>query len=75
LIRAGHFFVIEADDYHSSRALISLIRRDDKRHARTDTDVPKEYEDFLIVDHHDETDARQSPKSLALKIVEDNVAA
>jgi hypothetical protein len=51
-----------------------VLRRDDKKHvkhARTDADVAKEYQDFLIVDHRDEINAPHSPKSLALKIVED----
>src|SRR6266436_4226785 len=45
---------VEADDYRSSHSLISVLRRDDKKHARTDADVAKEYQDFLIVDHRDE---------------------
>jgi len=66
---------VEADDYPSSRALLSLLRRDDKKHARTNADIPEQYEDFLIVDHREEIRAPYSPRSFALKIVEDNVAA
>jgi hypothetical protein len=66
---------VEADDYRSSRALLSLLRRFDKKHARTNADIPKEYEDFLIVDHRDEICAPYSPRSFAVKIIEDNVAA
>jgi hypothetical protein len=35
---------VEADDYGSSRALLSLIKRPDRKHARTDADVPSHYE-------------------------------
>jgi uncharacterized HhH-GPD family protein len=66
---------VEADDYGSSRALLSLLRRPDKRHARTDADVPPHYDGFLIVDHRSEISAPYSPRSLAVKVVEDNVAA
>lgn len=66
---------VEADDYPSSRALLSLLRRNDKKHARTNADIPKHYEDFLIVDHREEISAPYSPRSFAVKIVEDNVAA
>jgi hypothetical protein len=40
----------EVDDYGSTRALVSLIRRLNKQHARTDADVPSAYAGFLIVD-------------------------
>ncbi|MFK4536186.1 putative HhH-GPD family protein [Bradyrhizobium ottawaense] len=66
---------VEADDYRTSRGLLSVIRRDDKKHARTDADVAKEYEEFLIVGCRDEINASHSPRSLAIKIAEDNVAA
>jgi uncharacterized HhH-GPD family protein len=66
---------VETDDYRSSRALLSLLRRDDKKHARTNADIPTHYDDFLIVDHRNEISAPYSPHSLAVKIVEDNVAA
>ncbi|HZU51163.1 MAG TPA: hypothetical protein VE968_04730 [Sphingomicrobium sp.] len=66
---------VETDDYRSSRALLSLLRRDDKKHARTNADIPEHYEDFLIVNHWEEIRAPYSPRSLAIKIVEDNVAA
>jgi uncharacterized HhH-GPD family protein len=66
---------VEADDYGSSRALLSLLRRPDKRHARIDADVPPHYDGFLIVDHRSQISAPYSPRSLAVKVVEDNVAA
>lgn len=66
---------VEADDYHSSRSLLSLLRRDDKKHARTNADIPKHYDDFLVVDHREEICAPYSPRSFAIKVVEDNVAA
>jgi uncharacterized HhH-GPD family protein len=66
---------VEADDYGSSRALLSLLKRPDRQHARTDADVPSHYDGFLIVDHRRELSAPRSPRSLAVKIAEDNVAA
>ncbi|WP_369722920.1 hypothetical protein AB8Z38_02330 [Bradyrhizobium sp. LLZ17] len=66
---------VETDDYRTSRGLLSVIRRDDKKHARTDADVAKEYDDFPIVSCRDEINAPHSPRSLAIKIVEDNVPA
>jgi hypothetical protein len=66
---------VEADDYGSSRALISLLRRDGKKHARTSDDLPKEYDGFLTVEHRTEVSAPYSPRSLAVKIVGDDVPA
>jgi hypothetical protein len=34
---------VEADDYRSSRALLSRLLRDDKKHARTNADIPTYY--------------------------------
>jgi hypothetical protein len=65
---------VEADDYRYSHALISRLLRDDKKHARTSADIPSFYDKFLIVDHRSEISARYSPRSFAIKIVEDNVA-
>jgi hypothetical protein len=65
----------EADDYGSSRALVSLIRKRNMQHARTRADVPSAYDRFLIVDHRREISAPRSPRSLAVKIAEDDVAA
>jgi hypothetical protein len=65
----------EADDYGSSRALVSLIRKPNKQHARTDADVPSDYAGFLIVDYRSEISAPGSPRSRAVKIAEDDVAA
>ncbi len=48
---------VEADDYRCSRALLSRIVRDDKKHARTNADIPTYYDEFLIVDHRDEISA------------------
>jgi hypothetical protein len=66
---------VEADDYASSRALLSVIRRPNKKYVRTDADVPAEYKHFMIVDHSTEISAPRSPHSLAVKIGEDDVAA
>jgi hypothetical protein len=56
---------VEADDYCHSRGLLSLLRRDDKKHVRSNADIPKQYESFLIVDHRDAISAPHSPRSLA----------
>jgi uncharacterized HhH-GPD family protein len=66
---------VEADDYSSSRALLSRIVRHDKKNAKTNDDIPSYYESFLVVDHRNEISAPYSPRSFALKIVEDNVAS
>jgi hypothetical protein len=65
---------VEADDYNYSRALLSRVLREDKKHARSSVDIPTCYDDFLIVDHLDEISAPYSPRSFAVKIAEDNVA-
>ena len=66
---------VEADDYERSRSLLSLLRQPDKRLARTDDEVPAGYNGFAIVNHRDEIAAPYSRRTLAVKIVEDNVAA
>ncbi len=66
---------IAADDHGTSRALISLIRRPDGRHVRATDGLPPEYQGFRIVKHRAEISAPYSPRSLAVKIVEDDVVA
>ncbi len=66
---------VAADDYPSSRALVSVIRRADKRHARQASEIPPGYERFALVRHADEIIAPYSPASLAVKIVEDDLPA
>lgn len=66
---------VESDDYPRTRALLSLLKRPDKKHARTDEDIPAGYEAFIIVNVREEIPAPYSPDSLAVKIAEDDVAA
>jgi hypothetical protein len=65
---------VEADDYSSSRALLSVLRRENKKHSRPNADIPTHYDSFSIVDHCDEISAPYSPRSFAVKIIEDNIA-
>jgi uncharacterized HhH-GPD family protein len=64
---------VEADDYPSSQALISRLRRPGRATARTWEEVPAGYVDFVIVDHLREIDAPYSPRCLAVKIREDDL--
>ena len=66
---------VEADDYPTTQALISLLRHPDKTLIRTLGEVPADYDDFDIVDHRQEIDAKFSRKSLAVKIREDNLVS
>ncbi len=61
---------VEADDYGQSHALLSLLRRSDKRTVRSDEDLPPGYDEFLIVSHDDELRAPYSRTGFAVKIVE-----
>ena len=64
---------VEADDYAVTRSLISLLRRDDRKHVRRSAEVPDGYDAFEIVGHRREIDAPHSPRSLAVKIREDDL--
>ncbi len=64
---------VEADDYQSSRALLSAIKLPDRKLARRREDLPSAYEGFPIVDHRAELDAPYSRRALAVKIREDDV--
>jgi hypothetical protein len=66
---------VEADDYPASRALISQLKRPDRKVVRTLAEVPQGYEGFELVDHRAEIDARYSPYSIAVKIREDDLLA
>jgi uncharacterized HhH-GPD family protein len=65
---------VEADDYPTTRALLSVLRHAGKAHVRQLDDVPSEYAGFDVVDHHREVDAPRSPRSMAVKIREDDLA-
>jgi uncharacterized HhH-GPD family protein len=64
---------VEADDYPSSGALVSLLRHPDKKMIRTIEGVPADYQGFEIVDHRREVDAKWSRNSLGVKIREDDL--
>lgn len=66
---------VEADDYPASQALISRLRRPGRATARTLADVPAGYGSFEIVEHRREIDAPYSPRCLAVKIREDDLAS
>jgi uncharacterized HhH-GPD family protein len=66
---------VEADDYPSSQALISRLRRPGRATARTWEQVPAGYEGFEIVEHRREIDAPYSPQCLAVKIREDDLTS
>ncbi|HWG61474.1 MAG TPA: hypothetical protein VG253_07150 [Streptosporangiaceae bacterium] len=66
---------VEADDYPASQALISQLKRADKKVVRNLAEVPQGYEGFELVDHRSEIDARYSPYSIAVKIREDDLRA
>ncbi len=64
---------VAADDYDQSRALLSRIKRLDKKAAKTDDEVPASYKGFMVVDHRAEIKGPYSPHLRAVKIVEDDV--
>ncbi|MGI8607995.1 MAG: hypothetical protein ACR2MY_02020 [Candidatus Dormibacteria bacterium] len=66
---------VAPDDYATSGCLISLVRRPDGKHARTRTEVPAGYEGYELALHSDEVFAKYSPKSLAFKAHEADLAA
>jgi uncharacterized HhH-GPD family protein len=66
---------VEADDYPSSQALISRLRRPGRALAHTWEQVPAGYEGFEIVEHRREIDAPYSPECLAVKIEEDDLSS
>jgi uncharacterized HhH-GPD family protein len=66
---------VEADDYPSSQALISRLRRPGRANAQTWDQIPVGYDGFEIVEHRREIDAPYSPQCLAVKICEDDLAS
>src|SRR5205085_8101883 len=61
---------VEADDYPTSAALLSRLRRAGRATVRTLDDMPPGYDGFEIVQHRAEIDAPYSPVCLAVKIAE-----
>lgn len=66
---------VEADDYPTSQALVSRLRRAGRAMARTWSDIPAGYVGFDIVEHRREVDAPYSPACLAVKLRENDLAA
>lgn len=65
----------ETEDYATSRALVGVLKRPDRKDARDLTDVPGGYEALRIVRHRDEIRGPNARSGLALKIPEDDLAA
>lgn len=66
---------VEADDYPSSRALLSVLRHGAKHLVRNLDGVPAGYLGFDLVDHRREIDAKWSRYCIAVKIREDDLTA
>jgi uncharacterized HhH-GPD family protein len=66
---------VEADDYPTSRALISQLKHADKTVIRNLADVPDGYEGFDLVEHRLEIDAKYAPHCIAMKAREDDLLA
>lgn len=66
---------VAADDYAESGALLSTLRVEGKAHVRDLSDLPIGYAGFTIVRQSDEIIAKYSRRGLAVKILEDDVAA
>jgi uncharacterized HhH-GPD family protein len=65
---------VEADDYPTTGALLSVLRHAGKTHVRAMSEVPIDYSGFEVVEHRREVDAPRSPASMAVKIREDDLA-
>jgi hypothetical protein len=65
---------VAADDYTASCALLSVLRVQGKKHVREPGNVPTAYAEFEVVSHRDEIAAAHSPRSLAVKIREYDLA-
>jgi uncharacterized HhH-GPD family protein len=61
---------VEADDYPSTGALLSVLRRPDWHLVRSRAEVPLEYLGFHLVDHRREIEAKWSRNCIAVKIGE-----
>ena len=63
---------VEADDYRRSEALLSLIKVT-KRHLRPGDEIPVGYRSFPVVVMADEAAGPYSPRSLAVKLRQDDI--
>jgi uncharacterized HhH-GPD family protein len=66
---------VAADDYESSRSLLSRVKLPSGEMARLPTEVPSAYRTFEVVNHREEIDAPHSPRGLAVKIEVHHIAA
>jgi uncharacterized HhH-GPD family protein len=66
---------VEADDYPTTRSLLSGLKRPDRSLVRDLDQVPADYGAFDLVDHRREIDAKWSRSCVAVKIREDDLAA
>jgi hypothetical protein len=66
---------VEADDYPTTGALLSGIRRPDRSLVRTPAEVPAGYGGFDLVEHRREIDAKWSRNCIAVKIRQDDLGA
>jgi hypothetical protein len=64
---------VEADDYPTTRALLSLLRKDGTAHLKSRDEVPADYADFEVVEHRREIEAKWSRQALVVKIPEDDL--
>ena len=65
---------VAADDYAESGSLLSTLRIEGKAHVRDWSELPIGYAGFTIVRQSDEIVAKYSRRSLAVKILEDDLA-
>lgn len=66
---------VEADDYPATRGLLSQLKHPDKTVVRALADIPEGYEQFELVEHRREIDAKYAPHCIAVKIREDDLPA
>lgn len=66
---------VEADDYPTSQALVSRIRKPGRSTAKTPEEVPPGYEALHVVRHRVEIEAPYSPDCMAVKVREDDLTA
>lgn len=66
---------VAPDDYDESGALLSTLRVEGKAHVYELAGLPIGYAGFTVVRHNDEINAKYSRKSLAAKILEDDLGA
>jgi uncharacterized HhH-GPD family protein len=66
---------VEADDYPATLSLLSRLRNPDKTLIRPGEEVPAGYEEFDLVEHQREIEAKFVPYCIAVKIREDDLAS